>query len=137
MGKTNWMAFAPPNRPISCAKAIQFVLPIVDQRYDLKLDLDHYFKNLRGEMAQLSPDFMNAERLILTTRPQGNHFYALRKFKGVWYKIDSANSAPEQLAGSHLDWAKIQTSGILVKYFTADEEARIKAAVKTLKPASS
>ncbi len=130
----DWNTFSQDMGLFGGPKNIHFVLPIVNQLYDLKLDLNHYDKDLKSALAQLSQDFMNAERLILTTGAQGGHFFALRKFKGMWYKIDSVDSAPEPLSGSHLEWSRTQApDGARVKYFTADEEARIKAAAKTLK----
>ncbi len=128
----DWATFAQDMGIFGGVKAIQFVLPVVDQLYDLKLDLNHYFKDLKSEIAQPPQELVNAERLILTTGPQGGHFYAMRKFNGVWYLLDSGNSGPQPLTGSHLDWATtLAPSGTLVKYFTASEEARIKAAAKS------
>ncbi len=129
----NWQTFSQDMGLFGGAKNFHFVLPIVNQLYDLKLNLTHYDRDLKSELARLSQDFMNAERLILTTSAQGGHFFALRKFNGIWYKLESGDSGPEQLSGSHLDWLRTQAPvGARVKYFTADEEAGINVAAKNL-----
>jgi hypothetical protein len=115
------------------SKTIENVLAVIDILHNLKLDLTRHHQDLNTVVAELPQDFVDAKRLIVTTRSDGGHFYALRKLDGIWYKLESAIDAPEKLSGNHIDWAKTQASAkARVLYFTADEEARIKRAAAKL-----